>query len=243
MKTRLLDEFRTGPKEVPLKYGGKELSVWVRRPNTPEKQLIEQYARIASRDLRKALDNPKSKEHQTLVKSEIASYERQELELIWMAGELFRRTFEFERQTLEDRDQTFVPEPQSEDAIHFPSQAEIDHHETEVEKVEGEREEAVKEAQANIAEQLKVEAEQMTLAALRKNAVPRRIDQLCGAIYNEEYTAQLVARCTFEDEDEKRPMFKTVSEVRLFFRDQPEIAQQVSNGHQSLMVNPEEAKN
>ena len=243
MKTRLLDEFRTGPKDVTFTFKGDEVTVWVRRPNTTEKAMCEQYARIASREMRNLLTNTKSEERQALVDKEIALMERGELEMLWMAGELYRRTFEYERETLENRDETFIPEPETEDGIHYPSQEELDRHDDAVEAIEQQREESVAQAQKSIAEQLLEEAHALPIKTLRKNAVPRRIEQLCGQAYNEEYSANLLARCTFEDEEAKRPMFKTVTEVRSFFRDYPEIAEVISMGHQSLMDNPEEIKN
>lgn len=243
MKTRLLDEFRIGPKDVHFTFNGTEHTVWVRRPNNPEKQLCETKARVASREFRKLLENPKTEEHRMFVAEELATYSRDELEMIWMASEIYKRLFEFERQTLEDRDQTFIPEPTTEDGIHYPSQSDIDKYEDAVEQAEEDREAAVKQKHEAIVEQLKEEAGAMDLKKLRKNAIPRRIDQLCGQAYNEAYATALVCRCTFEDEEMKRPMFKTDDETRTFFRDYPEIAMHISQEHQSLMANVEEVKN
>lgn len=243
MKTRILDDLKLGPQPVTIPVGKDGTTVWIRRPNTPEKQMCESAGRAASRELRKLLQDEETEEFKQLVQAEVSGYELDELRMIWIAGELVQRVFRKDRQTLEGRDQTFVPEPTSEDGVNFPSQAAFDNYENQVEAIEQQRVEAVEAFEKQEAEALMDEVKKKNRKQLEKIARPKIIDGLCGQAYNEAYSAALLARCTFEDEECKTPMFKTVEEVRSVFRDRPKIAKVLSEGHGALMLDPEEAKN
>lgn len=244
MKTRILDELKLGPQPVELRLRkGETTTVWVRRPNTTEKQMCESAGRGASRELRRLLTDESTEEYKVLVQSELDGYELDELRMIWIAGELIQRMFRKDRETLENRDETFVPEPTSEDGINFPSQSELDRYEDEVEQVEEQRVKALEAYEKAETERLMEEVKRKNRKQLEKIAKPKIIDALCGRAYNEAYSANLLARCTFEDEDAKQPMFKTVDEVRTLFRDRPDIAETIGLAHNGLMVDPEEAKN
>lgn len=244
MKTRILDELKLGPQPVDIPVSkGKTETVWVRRPNPTEKQMCESAGRAASRELRSLLMDEETDEYKTLVQSELDGYDLDELRMIWIAGELVQHMFVKDRELLEARDETYVPEPASEDGIHFPSQATLDKYEDEVEDVEKQRVKALEAFEKNETERLMDQVKKKNRKQLEKIAKPKIIDGLCGQAYNEAYSANLLSRCTFEDEECSRAMFKTTQEVRSVFRDRPDIAQKIAQGHSALMLDPEEAKN
>lgn len=235
MKTLTIEDLLIDPKSVEITLGKRSLTVYVRPLTQVEQDLARGSARRASRELRQMLDDPTSESHQLLVKDELEEYTPESLRNLWIANRLVERAVEANRQSLEDRDKTFVPEPEDN-----ATSADIDHYETEVEQIEEQREESVGKKILNIKAQLEKEADELSDLQLRADAVGALIDQICAQTFSREFAVQLVTRGTFNDVDCQHPTFKYSSQVK---RLRNETLETLANAHYSLLIDPEEIKN
>lgn len=235
MKTLTLQDLMVKPQPVEIKVGDDSLKVWVRTLSQIERSLAEAGARTASRQLRKVLEDPKSEDHQLLIASEIEDYGVEKLRDLWVQSRLVERAIEINRKTLEDRDKTFVPEPDGESV----TMAEVERWENEVEEIEEKRESGVLAAINAARVQLEEEVKNIKTATLKKQAIPDLIDNVIGQFWQREFAAQMLSRGTFKDSACTKTFFRTSEEVKML---RPDILELLTNSHYALVLEPEALK-
>lgn len=242
MKTPILEQLLIDPQSVDLPTGvmGQDgmdnVRVWIRRLTQVERDLCTGYARRASREMRKDLENPDSERRHILVDDEIDEYELESLRQAYVNGKLIERAIAINRQSLEDRDETYVSEPDGD--VVLPE--EIERYENSVEDVEEQREKGVRDAIEAAIVQLREEARNMDEEALKADATPTTINAICADVYTREYIAQMICRATFSDKELTKPAFKTPREVD---RLAPSVLETLAKAHEALLIDPEAIKN
>jgi bisphosphoglycerate-dependent phosphoglycerate mutase len=237
MKTPVLDQLLLGPQKIELpSFTDEPIYVWVRRLTQVERDLCTAAARRASRDMRRVLENKESEERQLLVEDEISEYDLEAMRAAWVTARLTRRAMKIYKQSLEDRDQTYIPEPEGDDVM----PADIEQWENAVEDTEADREKNVVTAIESAQRQLNKEVEEISLEELQDVSIPTLIDTICSDIWTNEYTAQMICRGTFKDADAIKPAFKTAQEVKRLL---PKAMAELSKAHMGLLVDPEAVKN
>lgn len=237
MKTHTLDDLLIKPVPVDIEgFGDKPLRFYIRRLTQVERDLCTASARRASREMRKKLEDTSTEEHMLLIEDEIAEIDMAALRAAWVSARVTRKSLTIYRLSLENRDQTFIPEPEGDDVL----PADVERWENAVEDAEEDREKAVREAIASAQRELNEAAEKLTLEELRDGAGPALIDNICADIWTTEYVAQMIARGTFTDKDTQKPAFKTATEVK---RLQPKALELLSKSHMGLLIEPEAVKN
>lgn len=237
MKTTYLEELLITPSKVEIpSFSEKSHVVWIRRLTQVEKDLCTASARRASRDMRKKLEDPQTEERQLLVEDEINEYDLEAMRAAWVSARLVRRALKIHRTSLENRDETHIPEPEGDDVM----PVDVEQWENAVEQTEGEREEQVAAAIATAQRSLNDDVAKLSVEELKEAASPALIDTICTDIWTNEYVAQLIARGTFIDKDATKPAFKAASEVKRLL---PQAMKVLSNAHMGLLVDPESVKN
>ncbi len=241
MKTPSIEELLLEPQSVTIAGKTKDITLWVRPLTDIERSLAQGAARAQSRSLRKTLSNPDTEEYQLLIKNEVEEYTREQLNQAWVASNLVSRAMQMRRKSLEDRDETYVPEPEpSEDGTVFPTAEEMEAYEEAVEVAEENREKNVSEAIKNVKKQLEEEVAEMDEDGLRKAVEPRLIDSICGNVWNREYSIQSILRGTFKDKEFTKPAFKSVSDVYAL---KDNAKQKLAEAHMALLLDPDSIKN
>jgi hypothetical protein len=237
MKTPTLDDLLVKPTKVEVPSFGKEpLVVYIRRLTQVERDLCTAAARRASREMRRKLEEPESEERQLLVDDEINEYDLEAMRAAWVNTKLVRRALKIHRLSLENRDETYVPEPEGDDVM----PADVEKWENLVDKTEEEREQRVQESIVAAQRQLNDEVQELSEEELRRNASPSLIDTICSDIWTNEYVAQMISRGTFQDADATKPAFKTASDVKRLL---PKALEAISKAHMGLLIDPESVKN
>lgn len=236
-------------EEVPsvtVAVGKKEKTFWIRPPTDAERAMSQNAARQKSRALRELLLNPESEEHQLLVKAEMENMTSEELRLVWLTSNLFQKAFEVNRKSLDNRDEYFVPSPEGkEDGLIPPTGAEMDEYETAKRVQEEQRLKDVSDAQSAIYEELKQESESMSDETIRGIIGPLVIDQQASREWNSQYGLQILARCTFLDQDLTERAFKTTEEAMRLqnTKSGSKVLDSLLNAHSGLMLDPDRVKN
>lgn len=237
MKTPILDTLFLKPVPVVLdKDTDNEMTVWIKAMTQIDRDMCQAYARRASRETRKKLLDPDSNERQLLVVEELEEYDRDQLSVLWINNRLAARTTAIKRESLENRDQTFIPEPEGSDVTN----AEIEQHELEVEEVEEQREESVQSMVKSAKKELEEEVAEVSIEDLRVEAEPALIENILSSVWMREFNCQMISRGTFLDEKCTKPVFKTSSEVNDL---RPTVLDLLATSHYGLMVEPEALKN
>ncbi len=233
MQTLTLDDLLVKPQKINVADG---VDLWIRPLTQIERELSQGAARSMSRALRKKLLDPKAEEHKLLIKDELAEYTREQLEELWVGNRLIPRAGQISRDSLEARDQTFIPEPEGADV----TSSDIEKHETRVEEVEEEREERVREAVQSAQKQLQEEASKMSLDEIGVDARDALLEFILSKEWQQEFAAQMIARATFLDKKLSKPAFKDTNEVKEL---RPDILKLITESHFGLLVPPESVKN
>jgi hypothetical protein len=248
MKAVTLEDILVKPKKVEIPIPGKmerndqgmpdapKLVYWVRPSLQPERDLAGAAGRTASRMLRRKLEDPDSEERQLLVLDELEGATEDSLQELWVTQKVIERAATIRHRSLEDRDITYVPEPEG-DLI---TGEDMDRYENEVEDVEEQREMSVLEAVTSAREELQKEVERMTPEQLREYALPLVISTQTERAYENEFVSQLIYRCTFLDNKCKKRAFTDVNQV-YNLKDFALI--KLSNAHMSFILDPEQVKN
>jgi len=237
MKTPTLDTLFLKPVPVVLdKDTENEMTVWIKSMNPIDRDMCQAYARRVSRELRKKLLDPDSNERQLLVMEELEEYNRDQLSVLWINNRLAERTTAIKRESLENRDQTFVPDPEGPDITN----ADLEQHELEVEEIEEQREESVRATVKSAKKELDEEVKEISLEDLRVEAEPALIENILAGIWMREFNCQMISRGTFLDEKCTKPAFKTSSEVNEL---RSVVLDLLASSHYGLMVEPEALKN
>lgn len=235
MKSLTLQDLFLQPQAVELKSGEKTMKVFIRLLTQVEKELCQASARGQSRRLRRTLEDKNSEEHQTLILDELDGYGIEQLRTLWINAKLIDRAVTINQKTLEDRDLTFVPEPEGNDV----TGSQMEKYENLVEDIEEQREESVNKAIESARKQLVEEVKKVTKKKLTEEAMPMLIDTLCTQAWSREFAAAMISHGTFLDAEFKKPAFKTVDEVRKL---QPQFLKQLADAHYGLMLEPEALK-
>lgn len=233
MKTLTIESLLVRPQSVELPGGVK---VWVRPLSQIERELCQGAARRASRDLRKLLEDPKTEQHQLLVVEELQEYDIKQLRDLWIGSRLIQKALQINRESLENRDETYVPEPEGNDL----TPEAMDRYEDEVEEVEQQRETGVAGAIGTASKQLDEEVQGISEDALREQAHPALIEHQLSEVWTREFAAQMLVRATFNDKECRKFTFKTSNEV---FMLRPDVLKHLTDSHYGLMVEPEAIKN
>jgi len=233
MKSITLDKLLIGPQKVEVP--GYGVTLYVKPLTQIDRDLSQGAARRASRELRRLLEDRSTEEYQLLVEDEIAEYSTEDLRSLWVSARIVEKTLEIQRKSLEDRDKTYVPEPEGEDA----TPASLDRYENEVEDIEQQREDSViKQAQA-ARKALMKESESKTEDELRDLAKPDLIETILSREWQQEFAVQMILRGTYEDAKATKFAFKTPDQVRQL---RPDTLEFLAQSHYGLMVDPEELK-
>lgn len=234
MKTLTLADLFIKSQPVVIRLGDGEFTAWVRVLSTTERELCQAIARNASRRYRKILEDRKTEQWEMFVRDELDVYNEQQLRDLWISSRLTEKALEIHQRSLEDRDKTFIPEPEGNVTL-----AQTERYENEVEEVEEQRESGVLSAIQAAREELEKEAAALSLEALRADAEPSLVDQLCAQVWQREYAVSMIAHGTFKDEALKKPMFKTSDEVKNLV---PAVLETLTNAHYALLLEPEALK-
>jgi len=243
-----LDDLIFEPPNVVVEVDGKTKKFWLKPPTETERQMAQNAARAQSRELRKELENPKSEKRQLLVDEEVNNLSEDELRMLWTSKRLFKKIFEAQRTSLDNRDDFFVPAPvgpDGEEGIIPPSMEDMDRYEDDKEEAEKRRQEELEASQKQAAEALQTESKAVSLADLLSDVVPNLIDQFCQREWNAEYGVQLVARGTFLDKGLSKPAFKTADKVKrlLLTEGGRKIVEELTRGHLGMQLDPDKVKN
>ncbi len=234
MKRLLIDDLIVKPRKVHLKVGATEADVWIRTARDSDRTMATAKARQASRRLRKLLADRKSEEYDALVKEALADADPDDLRKIWTNGRLIERAIKIRDVSLEERD--YIPEPEGEGVT--PKQ--MDEYEDAVDDAEENREEQLTKAISTAQKELDEEAKTIPEKELFEASVPSIVEIQCQKAYETEFVAQLVLRCTFEDQKLTRPAFENVDQV---YNLHPSALEYLTNSHIGLLLEPEAVKN
>lgn len=236
-------------EEVPsvtVTVGKKEKTFWIRPPTDPERAMAQNAARQKSRLLRDLLLDPESEEHQLLVKAEMENMTGDELRIIWLTSNLFQKAFEANRRSIDNRDEYFVPAPQGkEDGLIPPTSAEMDEYETAKQMQEAQRLKDISDQQTAIYNELKAESESMSDETIKGMIGPLIIDQQTSREWQAQYGLQILARCTFLDQDLTERAFKTTEDAMRLHNTKSgqKVLDALLSAHSGLMLDPDRVKN
>lgn len=248
MKAITLEDILVKPKKVEIPIPGRtqkneegmpdaaKLVYWVRPSFQPERDLAGSAGRKASRTLRKVLEDPDSEERQLLVVDELEDASDDALKELWITQKVIQRAAVIRNQSLEERDITYVSEPEGD----IVTNEDLDNYENEVEEVEEQREMSVLDAVTAAREELEKEAAKMSSEKLREFALPLIINMQTERAYETEFVSQLIYRCTFSDSKCKKKAFSDIEQV-YSLKDFALI--RLSNAHMSFILDPEQVKN
>lgn len=234
MRRLLIEDLLQKPEQVNIKVGDKEIGLWVRPATTTEKAMASALGRKASRNIRKLLNNKKSDEYQSLVLAEVESGDRESLERIWINGKLVPKILEIRQRSLEERE--YIPEPEGE----LVTGREMDEYEDAVDSSEESREDQFTKAVASATRELEEQVKKLSDKELHKVAIPPLIDSRANQAFELEFTARLIYRCTFEDEECKLPAFTDIEQV---YKLKPSALAKLTAAHLELLGDAEEVKN
>lgn len=242
METPTLDDLLVKPTRVELATGRfvdgqmQYIGLYVRRLSQIERDLCSGYARRESRKMRRELENPDSEKRQVLIDDEVSEYTLETLRQHYVNSKIVERALEITHRSLEDRDQTYTPEPEGD--VILPEDVET--YENTVEEVEKIREDSVREQVQLALSELIKEAEGMNQDELMSHATPATINAVCSDIFTQEYVVQMIWRGTYKDNKFNTPAFDSADEVK---RLAPSALESLSAAHQALLLDPEAIKN
>lgn len=237
-KRLMILDLLKAPKDVVLTQGDKKVTLWVRPSRDPERTMATGKARMASRSLRKLLQDRKSDEYKTLIEQELESADKNDLRKVWVNGKLINRALEIQQNSLEDRE--YVENPLDEDIGRTVTPKEMDEYEDKVDAVEAEREMSVMKAITTAQKELDEQAKKIKDKDLYEAAIPQLIETQCSHAYEVEFVHQLILRCTFEDKKFTRPAFEDVEQVYQLSDSHREL---LTAAHMEVMTDPEAIKN
>lgn len=238
MRTPTIEEVLIKPVRIQIPTGnlkrGKQpademIAVWIRVPTDIEKSMCQSAARIASRRLRKLLEDKKSEEHLFLIREQLESAGDEDLRALYVQQSLLPRALRVQRESLEARE--YIEEPEGDEV----TPRDLDKYEDAVDEAEERREQSVEQSVKSIRDQLVREAEAMDHETLLAKCAPALIERLCSEAWTDEYYNQLLARCTFSDKACIKPAFKTASDAGALL---PRAKETLRESHAALNIDP-----
>lgn len=232
--------------KVVIKAGKGEKTFWIRPPTETEKVMAQNAARQKSRALRERLIDPENEEHQLLIKAEMDNMTQEEMRSVWLASNLFQKTFELTRRSLDNREDFFVPAPEGqEDGVIPPTSTQMDEYETAKRKVEQDRLENVADEQEKLLKELQEQSQELPIDKLAEVVQPILVELKASAEWNAQYGLQILIRCTFLDQERTKRAFEgTGAALRL--ENSPggkKVLDELLQAHSGLMLDPDRLKN
>ena len=210
------------------------LTFWIRPTRQAERDISGAAARRASRTLRKSLETEGTEERETLVLDEVLDADIDSLRVLWVTEKVIERAVKLRQDSLEDRE--YVPEPEGDDL----TSRDLDLYENEVDDAEERRELSVGEAIVRAREELEEQVKHIDEEKLRELAIPVQIESVLNRVYETEFVAQIIYRCTFNDKTCKDRAFEDIEQVYALGH---EAMTKLTNAHMSFMIDPEAVKN
>lgn len=232
--------------KVVVAVGKKEKTFWLRPPTEIEKSMATNAARQKSRELRELLGNPETEEHRLLIQGEIENMTPDEMRQVWLASNLFHKTFEMNRRSLDQREDFFVERPEgSEDGVIPPTSEQMDDYETAKIEQEKERLESLSKQQEIILKELQERAVELSDEEMAEVVRPILVEIKTSAEWNAQYGLQVLIRCTFLDKERTKRAFEATGDA-LRLENSPsgkKILQELLDAHSGLMLDPDRLKN
>lgn len=246
-----LEDVLTAPEKVSVVIERKsatpvEKEYWIRPPNEIEQSMSQSAARKIARELRERLEDEKSEEHELLIKDNLEEMTLPEMRLIWLTSNLFQKTFELNRRSLNDRDEFFVARPEGkENGVIPPTHAEMDQYEKDKKLSEKDRLVSLQEEQKRVFAQLKTQAEELNTEDLANVVQPLMIEQMIAEELNNQYGLQVLIRCTFLDPDLTKRAFQNTDQAKkmLNTKNGRKVLESLLSAHKGLMLDPDALKN
>lgn len=241
-----LDDVMSKPADVTVVVGNKERTYWLRPPTDKEKDMARSLARRVSRALREQLEDESSEEHDLLIKAPVEEMTVDEKRLIWLSSNIYQKTFELSRMSLENRDEYYVEEPEGkEDGIIPPTLKEQDDYDKAKTDAEKQRLYDLQASQKSAFAELRRESEEMSEEDLDNVVIPLLIEQKVAEELNNQYGLQVMVRCTFDDEALTKRSYETTERaLRLLNTKQGKSAmERLLLTHSGLMLDPDQLKN
>lgn len=235
MKRLLIEDLLQKSEKVTIPVDKENaVDLWV-RPSTPtERAMAASFGRKESRNLRKLLNNKKTEEYLSLIKSEVEASDRQDLEKIWLNGKLIPKIMELRNRSLEARE--YIPEPEGEGVTGKA----MDEYEDAVDESEESREEQLGKALESATNELQEEVKKIADKDLYKVAIPPLIDSLCNQAFELEFISRLILKCTFENEECTVQAFTDIEQA---YKLKASARKKLTYAHMEMLNDPEEIKN
>lgn len=241
-----LDDLLADAPSVTVEVGKKSKTFWVRPPTDTEKAMAMNAARIKSRELRDRLMDSETEEHTLLVKGDLSNMTEDEQRLLWFASNLFQKTFEINRRSMDQREDFFVEAPEgSPDGVIPPSNEDWDRYESERRTQEMARLKAAAAEQKKAMKALEKKSKEIPVEDLATEVQPWLVERQASREWQSQYGMQVLVRCTFLDAGLEKRAF-----------DGPEQAMKLHNTaggrlvldallakHQELLLDPDLLKN
>ena len=236
MRTPTIDELLRDPEPVTIRTGrfvdGKDevLTFHLRVPNDVERPLAQGAANGARRALRAKLSDKTSEEYRFLLREPLEEADAEQLRSLWVNGKLIEAIPKIQFNSLENR--AYVPEPEDE----VISAEDRDAYEDAVEKVEERREQDFAKEVNEFADKLAEQSKKLSKTKLVDAATAAHMETLLSQEWVNEYSAQIIARCTFTDKAHTKPYFKTVEQARHLRSRMPHVYEELLAAHNGLML-------
>jgi hypothetical protein len=241
-----MDDILGKPTSVTVVVGNRKRTFWLRPPTDMERDMARALARRTVNELRDRLENEKTEEHDLLIRSAMEEMTPDEKRLIWLTANLFQKTFELSRLSLENRDEYFVAEPEGKmEGIVPPSAKEVADYDKAKKASEKDRLNDLNKSQKDAFAELKRESQELNIDDLDNLVRPLLVEERLGTEWNNQYGLQVLVRCTFDDEDLTKRSYETTERaLRLFNTKQGKSAmEKLLMTHTALMLDPDQLKN
>lgn len=222
----------TRKKDKAGKWQEVTLRLYPRRPTDIEKEMAQSAANGARRALRKELEDEKNEKHRLLLLEPMEDSDDDALRSIWVNGNLLTRAMEINQASLEERE--VVEEPEG---MVLPKQQ--DDYEEARDSAEESRVETLTRAIESARKEIEAEAKAIPHDQLVKAALPAYVETIVGQTWNDVYTSNIIARCTFTDKNYRKPAFKTVSDVDKLRSQRPAMYRALADTHRGLLLEME----
>lgn len=234
------------PAHVDVVINRKDRRYWLRPPTRTERAMAQNAARRKAIDLRDRLENPNSEEHDLLIVGQLENMPVEEKRLMWLTSNLYQKTFELNRISLDNRDEYFTPEPEGKmDGLIPPAMEEWEQYEKDRREAEKNRLKDLQTSQKAIFAQLKKEAEELDEENLDTIIEIILIEQLASEEWSNQYGMQILVRCTFMDSEFTEKAFKTQAQAErlLHTKNGNKVLESLLAAHSGLMLDPDQLKN
>ncbi len=241
-----MEDVLVDPVSVEVVVGNKKRTFWVRPPTDMEQDMARVLSRRRSRELRTLLEDDSTEEHDLLVRGAMEEMTLEEKRLIWLTFNLYQKTYELSRLSLENREEFYVAPPEGkQDGIIPPTNKDMDEYEDAKQDAERDRLGNLQQSQNSVFAELKREAQDMSGDDLDNAIQPILIEQRLAEEANNQYGLQVLVRCTFNDKDCTNRSYETPEQaLRLLNTKRGKSAmERLLAAHSALMMDADQLKN